>query len=157
MQLLTPEEQRSWVAFTGMLTKLPAALDSQLMRDSGLTFFEYTVLSSLADEPNLTLRMSTLAQRTSGSLSRLSHVVRRLEAQGLVERHGAPEDRRATNATLTGEGLRRVEAARPAHLEYTRSVVLDLAAEDELLAVGRLGERVLGHLSEESASPSAAH
>src|SRR5690606_35320721 len=89
---LTPEEQRAWVALTGMLIKLPTALDAAMAKEAGLTFFEYMVLAMLAEEDDGTLRMSTLAERTNGSLSRLSHVVRRLEKQDLVERVGAPED-----------------------------------------------------------------
>lgn len=145
--LLTPSERQSWLALTGMLTRLPAALDAQLTRDAGLTFFEYMVLATLAEEPDRTLRMSVLAGRASGSLSRLSHVVRRLESQGLVRREGVAEDRRATNAILTPEGLSRVEAAAPRHLEFARSLVLDGAAVEDLDALGRLGSRVLAQLA----------
>lgn len=145
-QRLTPEERQSWLALTGMLTRLPAALDAQLTKDAGLTFFEYMVLATLAEEPDHTLRMSVLAARASGSLSRLSHVVRRLEAQGLVRREGVAEDRRATNAILTPEGASRVEAAAPRHLEFARSLVLDGVDGEDLDALGRLGSRVLAQL-----------
>ena len=55
----------------------------------------------LSEAPERTLRMTALAQRTNATLPRLSHVVRRLEDRGLVERFPCPEDGRATNARLT--------------------------------------------------------
>lgn len=143
---LTDDERKTWVALTGMLTKLPAALDAQMNRTAGLTFFEYTVLSILAEAPDRTLRMSTLAERTNGSLSRLSHVVTRLEAQELVRREGAPEDRRATNAILTDAGAERVDAATPAHVEYARALVLGIADRDDLETFGRVGSQILDQL-----------
>ena len=82
----------------------PGVLDSQLRRDAGLTHFEYFVLAMLSEAPERTLRMTALAQRTNATLPRLSHVVRRLEERGLVERFPCPEDGRATNARLTAAG-----------------------------------------------------
>ena len=73
-----------------LMVKLPYALDSQLQRDSGLNYFEYMVLAALSDQPDHRMRMSDLAAFANGSVSRLSHVARRLEAQGLVRREPAP-------------------------------------------------------------------
>lgn len=143
---LTSDERRAWVALTGLLIKLPTALDADMARTSGLTFFEYTVLATLAEERTGTLRMSALAERTQGTLSRLSHVVRRLERQGMVQRVTAPEDRRATNAILTAEGRRRVESARPAHTAYVRETVIDGISRDDLLTLTRVHEGILARL-----------
>ncbi len=148
-QRLSPDEQQTWMALAGMLTRLPAALDAQLTKDAGMTFFEYMVLAVLNEAPERKLRMSVLAERTNGSLSRLSHVVRRLEAAGLVRREGAPEDRRATNAILTDEGRDRVEAAAPGHVEFARTLVLDVVDDEDMEAVGRVGERILDQLAGE--------
>lgn len=149
-QWLTPEERRAWVALTGLLIKLPTALDAEMAKETGLTYFEYMVLGMLAEEPDGTLRMSVLADRTHGSLSRLSHVVRRLEKQGLVDRVGAPEDRRATNAIVTAEGRRRVERAAPGHVTYVRETVMDGIAEDDLTTLIRIGEEILERLDNQS-------
>lgn len=143
---LTSQERKVWFALTGVLTKLPAALDAQLEKNAGLTFFEYQVLAVLAEEPERKLRMSALAERTSGSLSRLSHVVRRLERQGLVRREGAPEDRRATNAILTDEGEARVRQAAPDHLAYARNLVLGVADDAELEVLERVSGEILRQL-----------
>ena len=54
-----------------------------------------------------------LATRTNATLPRLSHVVRRLEERGLVERAPCPSDGRATDARLTDEGWAKVRATAP--------------------------------------------
>jgi DNA-binding MarR family transcriptional regulator len=79
-------------------------LDTQLRRDAGLTHFEYYCLAMLSEAPERTLRMTALAQQANATLPRLSHVVRKLEERGLVERFPCPEDARATNARLTPAG-----------------------------------------------------
>lgn len=87
----------TWVRLYTVVGLLPNALDSQLRRDGDLTSFEYFVLALLSEAPQRTLRMTDLAAQTSATLPRLSHVVKRLEARGLVARFPCPEDRRATS------------------------------------------------------------
>lgn len=145
-QWLSPEERTTWLALTGLLVRLPGALDSQLERDSGLSFFEYMVLAMLAEQENQTLRMSALAELTNGSLSRLSHVVRRLENEGLVRRETCQEDRRATNAILTADGRERVEAAAPGHVQHARELVVDAVAAEDLATFGRVAWQILDRL-----------
>ena len=76
---LTEDEQDAWLALASVLIRLPQALDAQLVRDAGLSHFEYAVLSGLSDAPDRTMRMSDLAGVAEGSLPRLSQVVARLE------------------------------------------------------------------------------
>src|ERR1700749_3273287 len=105
---LDADEQASWLRLAGLMIKLPAALDAQLQRDAGISHFEYMVLSQLSEAPGRVLRMSALAELVNGTLSRLSHVVKRLEKQGWVRRAPCPTDGRATNAILTDEGFAKV-------------------------------------------------
>ena len=58
---LTDEEQRAWRRLSAVLELLPAALDSQLVHDAGLTHFDYFTLAMLSEAPARTLRMTTLA------------------------------------------------------------------------------------------------
>jgi len=143
---LTPEEKSAWLALMALLTKLPGALDAQLTKEAGLTFFEYTVLGMLA-EADGTLRMSALAELTNGSLSRLSHVARRLERQGLLIREPDPHDGRATLAILTPAGRERVEQAAPGHVLHARKLVVDAASPEDLETFGRVGELIIQRLS----------
>ena len=119
------DERAAWLRLVAVVELLPGVLDSQLRRDAGLTHFEYFVLAMLSEAPERTLRMTSLAQRTNATLPRLSHVVRRLEDRGLVERFPCPEDGRATNARLTDAGWDAVVAAAPGHVDTVRRHVLD--------------------------------
>src|SRR3954447_15314684 len=110
---LSDEQQRAWKKLIAVVELLPGALESQLQRDRGLSHFEYFTLAMLSEAPERTLRMSELAARTNASLARLSHVVQRLEARGLVRRERCAQDRRATNAVLTPAGWDAVVAAAP--------------------------------------------
>ena len=80
---LDDDEQRAWLRLAGVMLKLSPALDSQLQRDSELTHFDYLCLAMLSEAERHTLRMSDLAAGTNASLSRLSHVVSKLEKRRL--------------------------------------------------------------------------
>src|SRR3954447_21127322 len=104
---LSADELRDWMPFAGLLLKLPAALDAETQRDSGLSHFEYLVLASLSEAPGRTRGMSELAVLANGSLSRLSHVVKRLEGRGWVERTPCPDDGRYTRGRRQSHRLQR--------------------------------------------------
>jgi Transcriptional regulators len=125
------------------MIKLPAALDLQLQRDAGLTHFEYQVLAGLSQAPNRTLRMSTLAMFANGSLSRLSHVVNRLENKGWIYRQPCPQDGRYTNAILTDDGYDKVVDTAPGHVEEVCKLVVDQLTKAQLKQMSAIGRRVL--------------
>jgi len=143
---LTPAELAAWLPLGGLLLKLPAALDTQMQRDSGLSHFEYLVLASLSEAPERSRRMSALAALANGSLSRLSHVVKRLEARGWITRQACREDGRYTNAVLTDAGWEKVVASAPGHVEAVRSLILDALTEGELEQLGDMARRILARL-----------
>jgi DNA-binding MarR family transcriptional regulator len=101
---LTAAEVESWLSVVRLITWLPWSIDQQLQRDSNLGMVEYQVLAMLSESPQRTMRMSSLAEVTNASLSRLSHLVKRLERRGLVRRESDPTDGRFTNAILTDSG-----------------------------------------------------
>jgi DNA-binding MarR family transcriptional regulator len=143
---LSPAELTAWMPVGGVLLKLPAALDAQMQRDSGLSHFEYLVLASLSEAPERTRRMSALAALANGSLSRLSHVVKRLESKGWITRRSCAEDGRYTNAVLTDEGWKKVEASAPGHVAAVRALILDALTADELEQLGEMSRRILARL-----------
>jgi len=122
---LTDEEQKAWRRFVEVLVKVPAALEAQLQRDAGLTHMGYLVLFTLSERADRRLAMSRLAKLASASLSRLSHVVARLEAQGWVRRERDPEDGRVQIAVLTDEGYAKVVDTAPGHAEAVQQLVFD--------------------------------
>src|SRR6202453_5526266 len=126
VQWLTDAEVGSWLSVVRMITWLPWSIDQQLRRDSNLSMVEYQVMARLSANPERTLRMSLLADLANSSLSRLSHLVKRLEDRGLVRRELDPADGRFTNAILTDKGFETLAEAAPGHVAHTRSLVGDV-------------------------------
>lgn len=143
---LSDDEQRSWVRFVAVLELLPAALDLQLTRDEHLTHFDYFTLAMLSETPDRTLRTSALAARTNATLPRLSRVLTRLEEAGFVARTPCPEDRRATNVTLTDAGWDKVVQSAPGHVEHVRSLVLDALTPTQIVQLGEISAALLTKL-----------
>jgi len=143
---LDDDETAAWVRLAAVVELLPGVLEAQLKRDADLTHFEYWVLAMLSEAPERTLRMTALASRTSATLSRLSHVVTRLEGRGLVERFPCPEDRRATNARLTEAGWDVVVASAPGHLDTVREYVVDALTPRQITALTAITDAILDRL-----------
>src|SRR3979409_1306438 len=74
---------------------------------------------ALSRQPGRRLRLKDRAVVANGSLSRLSHVISRLERQGWVRRVSGAKGR-ATNAELTDEGYRKLMEAGPIHFQHVR-------------------------------------
>ncbi|MEV0970789.1 MarR family winged helix-turn-helix transcriptional regulator [Microtetraspora glauca] len=140
---LTEEEMQTWLALVSVLIRLPAALDGQLQRDAGISHFEYQVLAGLSMTPERTMRMSELASFSDGSLSRLSHVVGRLEKRGWVRRTPDPADGRYTLAVLTEDGWDKVVATAPGHVEAVRGFVLDPLTKAQTRQLRDIGRRIM--------------
>ena len=148
---LTEDERDAWLHLIAVVELLPGVLDSQLQADAGLTHFEYFVLAMLSEAPERTLRMTALASLTNATLPRLSHVVGRLEGRGLVERRPCPEDRRATNATLTTEGWSKVVETAPGHVETVRHNVIDALDRRQVKQLRDICESILERIDPDGA------
>lgn len=140
---LSAEELQAWMTLVGVIMRLQPALDAQLRRDAGLSYFEYQVLAGLSEAPERTLRMSELAVLAEGSLSRLSMVVSRLEKYGWVRRTPDPDDGRYTLAILTGQGWDKVLASAPGHVEEARRLVIDPLTKAQVQQLTNIGQRIL--------------
>jgi len=140
---LTAEERSTWLVLVRLLETLPGALDAQLQRDAGLTFYEYMVLAMLSEQGNRRLQLSALAAVTNGSLSRLSHVVTRLERGGYLRRVRSSCDRRATDAVLTDSGWDKVVAAAPGHVAHVRALAIDPLTTVQQAQLRTIGARLL--------------
>jgi DNA-binding MarR family transcriptional regulator len=147
---LSGTEQQAWQAVAALMLQLPGPLDAQLQQDSGLTLFEYLVLSSLSMEPDRTARMSGLARLANGSQSRLSNVARRLEERGWLRREPDPSDGRSTVARLTDRGWDVVQAAAPGHVEAVRRMVIDPLTGPQLEALSAAAHSIVRGLDEAS-------
>lgn len=140
---LDDEQLTVWVRMVAVLELLPARLDSHLRRVAGLTYFEYYSLAMLSEVPDRTLPMSTLATRTNATLPRLSHVARRLQERGLLERAPSPTDRRVTIVRLTEKGWDTVVATAPQHVEQVRRLVFDALEPEQVAHLAAITERLV--------------
>ncbi|MFC4123356.1 MarR family winged helix-turn-helix transcriptional regulator [Nocardia rhizosphaerae] len=127
------------------MARIPGALDTRLQRESGLTHFEYRVLSLLSEEPGHRLQLSDLAHKANASLSRLSHVVSKLERLGWARRD-TTAGRRGVNAVLTDAGFETVLAAAPGYVDAVRRLVLDSLEPGQIAQLAELGEIVAARL-----------
>jgi len=140
---LTDEQQHTWRRFVEVLVRVPAALETQLQRDAGLTHMAYIVLSALSEQPDRRLAMSKLAKQVSASLSRLSHVVARLEAQGWVRRERDPEDGRVQIAVLTEAGFAKVVESAPGHAEAVQQLIFDRLSAAQMRQLAKLADALV--------------
>jgi DNA-binding MarR family transcriptional regulator len=120
---LDDDQQQLWQDLLTVVIGLPALLDRQLQRDQGISNFEYSVLARLSMTRTRTMRLSDLAAQTTSTLPRLSKLMVRFERHGWVTRFPDPENGRYTLATLTADGLRKVEECAPGHVERVRQLV----------------------------------
>jgi DNA-binding MarR family transcriptional regulator len=143
---LDDDELDAWRRFSSLLVALSAELDAQMQRRADLSEFEYHVLAGLSEAPDRTMRISALAGFAHGSLSRLSHLLKRLEQRGWVRREQCRSDGRATNAILTDAGYAKVVAAAPIQLEIVRHLVIDALTPTQLHQLGEMSGLMLSRV-----------
>ncbi|WP_434452005.1 MarR family winged helix-turn-helix transcriptional regulator [Lentzea sp. E54] len=142
MEWLNAEEKEAWTGLVSLLLLMPGRLEAPLQQESGLSLFDYLVLSHVSEAPDRRMRMSELAHLANGSLSRLSNVVKRFEQRGWVVRSPDPDDGRYTVAELTDAGFEVVEAAAPTHLRTVREFVLDPLSAADRQALTRIAAKL---------------
>ncbi|MFE3200238.1 MarR family winged helix-turn-helix transcriptional regulator [Embleya sp. NPDC055664] len=122
---LDEDQQDVWQALLTVVIALPAALDRQLQRDSGISNFEYGVLARLSMADEVTMRLSDLARECDSTQPRLSKAMDRFEARDWVVRRPDPGDGRYTLATLTDAGRQKLVASAPEHVAQVKRLVFD--------------------------------
>jgi DNA-binding MarR family transcriptional regulator len=142
VEWLNADEKEAWTGLISMVLLLPGRLEAPLQQESGLSLFDYLVLSHVSEAPDRRIRMSELAHLANGSLSRLSNVVKRFEQRGWVVRFPDPDDGRYTIASLTDEGYEVVAAAAPTHLRTVRQFVLDPLTAADRQALARIAAKL---------------
>jgi DNA-binding MarR family transcriptional regulator len=146
---LNADERRAWLAILSINTLLPAALDSQLHSAGKVSLFDYNVKAMLSEAEGHFLPMSELAARTSSSLSRLSHVVSKLEKRGWLERRPHPRDARVTTAHLSDDGMATLVNLAPGHVEAVRTKFLDALTDRDVNDLARIGEKIVARLDDD--------
>lgn len=139
---LDADEMEAWLGLVSLTIRLSGALDAQLRCDAGLSHFEYQVLAVLSMTEGHTMPMSEIAEFTEGSLSRLSHVCRRLEERGWIRRSPDPDDGRVTLASLTDAGMEKMVESAPGHVRGVRSLVFDGLTQAQVRQLAEITRRI---------------
>jgi DNA-binding MarR family transcriptional regulator len=90
--------------------------------------------------------MSQLALLANSELSRLSHLVGRLEKRGFVRRRPDPTDGRFNLAVLTSAGRKLVNQAAPHHVKHVRQLIFDVLDQSDQRALSNALIMVRGEI-----------
>jgi len=140
---LGPLQRMAWIRFAGVSQGIPAEITSRLLAETGLTQFEYLVFNHLNLSEGRAMPMSRLALLLASSLSRLSHVVTRLEASGTVTRSRSVDDKRVQIVTLTDAGYTAFRAAAPNYFAAVGELFFDRLDDVDLADLDRVMMKLL--------------
>lgn len=139
------EEQAN--AFLGLIRageQLFRTLDKGLTDRHGIGLHEFEVLLflvNIADDGRLP--MIELRRRTPLSQSRVSRIVTRLEAKGLVRRAPDADDNRAVTVSITPRGRKVLDAARPQHRRDLHTHLFSLLSDREIRQLAATTNKIL--------------
>jgi DNA-binding MarR family transcriptional regulator len=139
---LEPDEWESWEAVTMLNRLVLQDLDVELHREHQLAITEFDALVALYNVSEKRLRMSVLADLVMLSPAGTTHLVTRLERDGMVRREVDPTDRRKWFTVLTDAGDQALHRARRTHSAVLRRTILAVASPAELRTLRRLSERL---------------
>jgi DNA-binding MarR family transcriptional regulator len=139
---LEPEERASWTALLMLHRMVLQDLDAELNREHGLAVSEFDVLNTLSGAPGRQLGMSALAHRAMLSPAGTTHLVTRLERDGLVKRSVDPADRRKWFTVLTEKGERTLRAAWHTHTKVLRRSFLAATSPADRRTLQQLWRRL---------------
>jgi DNA-binding MarR family transcriptional regulator len=125
---------------------LQHAVEQQLRDDGGISYVQFQILATLADEPGGRLRMTDVADRLVHSRSGLTYQATQLQRAGLLIREPSADDERSTVVVLTPSGRDLLVRVLPAHVDVVRQVLFeDMDRTDVTVladTVGRLRDRM---------------
>ena len=108
-----PDGLQAWTELSATVDAVRVAINRDLQAEAGLTLADNLVLCRVAMAPGRRLRMVEIASGLNIAKSAVTKTVDRLEQRGLLDRDRDRDDRRTVYASLTSEGQKVFEAARP--------------------------------------------
>ena len=141
-EILEADEWESWNALLMLNRTVLRELDAELRREHRLAVSEFDVLITLFNASGRRVGMSALADRTMLSPAGTTHLVTRLERDGLVRLDADPADRRKWYTVLTNKGDEALRAARRTHNDVLRRSILAVTSPAERQTLRRLWRRL---------------
>jgi DNA-binding MarR family transcriptional regulator len=149
-EYLTDMEFLAWHGCLSFANQAMAALDAALRGAHNISLSEFDVLITLYNAPDKRLGMSALGERVLLSPAGTTHLVTRLERDGLVRREVDPTDRRKWFTVLTDRGDEALRDARQTHNAVLRRTILAAVTPAERRTLQRVWKR----LSEQHPTPT---
>jgi DNA-binding MarR family transcriptional regulator len=149
-EFMAPEEWHSWAAVLMLHRTVLQDLDTELRQQHKLAVSEFDVLITLFNAPGNRLGMSALAHQAMLSPAGTTHLVTRLERDGLVKREIDPADRRKWFTALTDRGDQALRAARRTHNAVLRRTFLAATSAADREMLQQLWQRLSAHESGEA-------
>jgi DNA-binding MarR family transcriptional regulator len=140
--VMAMDEWQSWHALLWLNRSVLRELDGEFRRRHGLAVTEFDVLITLFNAPQWRLQMSSLASQMMLSPAGTTHLVTRLERDGLVRREVDPQDRRRWFTVLTPRGEETLREMRSTHNEVLRRTILDVTTAADRRTLQRLWRRL---------------
>lgn len=140
---LTGSEQDLWRHLLASIRKINRGMEETLLACGDISVAEFSVLVSLSEAPEHTLRLRELCTELEWDRSRASHQITRMEKRGLVRKEKCAGDARGVEVVMTQSGRERLEAAVPEHVESVRRMVFDHLDPADAPALQRFCEGVL--------------
>jgi DNA-binding MarR family transcriptional regulator len=151
-QELSTQEQRAWLVLHAVTSSIPARLSPQLFHAARITVFDYHVLATLSEADGTRMALKELAGTLSCTLSRLGHVLRKLERRGWITRSAADVDGRRDArgnrglAVLTDLGFDTVVSLTDNHVDQVRAIVFDALDDQDVTDLERISTKILNQL-----------
>lgn len=140
---LFPEERLAPIAaLAGAQGAVAEALHRVAMEPLGIDAATADLLVQLYRSPECGIRGVQIGEQCQMTATRVSRLVDRAEAEGLVERQPDPHDRRAQHVVLTGNGRELARRYAPLMDAVLEDVFFDALSERDLATLVGLLDRV---------------
>lgn len=140
---LSEEQLTAWRMFITAHATLIEQIDQELAAAGCVPLHWYDILVELHEAPERRLRMSELARRVVLSRSTLTHLVDRMEKEGLLTRERVDADRRGAYAVLTEQGFAALRTAWPIYAHGIRCHFIQYLTDEEIHILTQVFQRLL--------------
>jgi len=141
-------DSKAWRAFHKIGTSLLPHLSRQITNHSGITGAEYVVLVSLSELPAESVSLNRLAVGLGWEISRMSHQISRMEANGLVKKSRSADDSRSFNVSITSRGRKLAESAIPLQSKEINHCFSNVLTKQQMETLIEISEAINKHMKD---------
>lgn len=141
--VLNKDEWDLWHAWTEAQRVLAYEIDRGLQAEFGISKAEFSIAVTLLRSPSPSLRVIDVGESLGWEKSRVSHLLTRMEARGLLERAEGGASGRRTGVKLTVAGRQLAERAIAGHAINVRRYFFDALSPEQLSAIRVWSEQMV--------------